>query len=130
MPFAVSGCMIMEGHVAVDVRRVPLPRAPRSGRVAAPIVTQMILGTGDAVEEQVAEDGDEQAAGAGRETDFTSLDPAIYVPLDPPLLASFEAPDGNTRYLQMSIQIMGRKQSAMDAVRQHAPAIRINADRA
>ena len=62
--------------------------------------------------------------GEAAEPVVAALDPAIYVPLEPPLLASFEQADGSTRYLQMSLQAMGRTQSEMDEVRNHAPAIR------
>ncbi|MDX1562989.1 MAG: flagellar basal body-associated FliL family protein [Gammaproteobacteria bacterium] len=87
-------------------------------QVTGPIVANM-LAPGPETDEEMAEDGE-----AEEEVDLTDLDPAIYVPLEPPLLASFEGADGQTRYLQMSVQAMGRSQAAMDAVRNHAPAIR------
>lgn len=92
-------------------------------QVTAPIVTQMFVG-GVEDEEVVDEEMAEAGEAIPEELDYTKLAPALYVPLDPPLLASFEAGDGQTRYLQMSIQLMGRKQAAIDAVRTHAPAIR------
>jgi flagellar FliL protein len=90
-----------------------------AAHVAAPIVGGMIFGSDEAADEAVTDD--EEMA---EEPDFTELDPAIYVPLDPPMLGSFEDSSGETRYLQMSIQAMGRDQGEMDAVRNHAPAIR------
>jgi flagellar FliL protein len=95
-------------------------------QLAAPLLGTLIYGDPNApVEEAVEGDEDLDAAPiAPPPVDFASLKPAIYVPLEPPLLASFEDASGGTRYLQMSIQAMGRDQKAMDAVRQHAPAIR------
>jgi flagellar FliL protein len=98
-----------------------------AAQVLAPVLSRMLIGDPDAVEEELAALEADQATdgNAGQaEVDLSELDPAIYVPLDPPMLASFEGADGQTRYLQMSIQAMGRSQSAMDAVRTHAPAIR------
>lgn len=98
-------------------------------QLAAPVLTRMLYGDPNAPVEEVAADADgaeaaEAANAANAPVDYASLDPAIYVPLDPPLLANFEDDRGMTRYLQLSLQAMGRDQKEMDAVRQHAPAIR------
>jgi flagellar protein FliL len=96
-------------------------------QLAAPVLTRMLYGDPNAPVEEVAVDAADAAADAAvdsRPVDYASLDPAIYVPLDPPLLANFEDDRGATRYLQLSLQAMGRDQEEMDAVRQHAPAIR------
>ena len=120
-PEAPPGPPVLKWAVALGVS---IFLAVLAAQVTAPIVTQMLQQSEEeaADEELAAEEAVEPAAPA--EVDFTELEPAIYVPLDPPLLASFETADGTTRYLQMSLQAMGRSQAAMDAVRQHAPAIR------
>ncbi len=97
-------------------------------QLAAPVLTRMLYGDPNAPAEAPAEGEDAAAAAAeppdAPPVDFASLDPAIYVPLDPPLLASFEDDKGSTRFLQLSVQAMGRDPDAMDAVKQHSPAIR------
>jgi len=97
-------------------------------QVSAPIVTTLILGDPNASPEEEIDDAAEAEAAAqemvAAEDAYVEQDPAIYTPLDPPLLASFTGDEGPTRYLQLSVQAMGRKQSSMDAVRTHAPALR------
>lgn len=89
-------------------------------QVTAPIVTRMVFGDPNApVEEAVEGEAGEMA----EEVPFEDRGPAVYTPLDPPLLASFEAA-GNTRYLQLSVQAMGRNVQGMDLVRTHSPALR------
>ena len=89
-------------------------------QVAAPIVTALVFGDPNAPAEEVVE-GEEADV---EPVDFEDRGPAIYVPLDPPLLASFGDDGGQTRYLQMSIEVLGRDIQEMDGVRTHAPAIR------
>jgi len=51
--------------------------------------------------------------------------PPIYLPLDPPLVATFE--DNSTvRFLQLTLEVMARDQEAIDAVQTHMPVIRNN----
>src|SRR5690606_7145267 len=56
--------------------------------------------------------------------DPASLGPALYTPLDPPLLANFVDETGATRYLQLGVQAMARNQKIIDAVQAHSPALR------
>jgi flagellar FliL protein len=91
-------------------------------QVTAPILTRMVLGDPNAPVEEVVEDEDEDGERV-EEVAFEDRGPAVYTPLDPPLLASFEA-SGSTRYLQLSVQAMGRDAQGMDLVRTHAPALR------
>ena len=88
--------------------------------IAGNFVSGMIFGGNM----EAAADADAEAEAAMAEEGAVPPEPAIYIPLDPPMLGSFEDPAGGTRYLQMSIQAMGRDQSMMDEVRTHAPAIR------
>lgn len=92
--------------------------------LAAPLLTKLIYGDPDAPAEEAVETAALIDEPAPPGEDFRSLEPAIYVPLDPPLLASFDDPDVGSRYLQLSVQAMGRSAEAMEAVRQHAPALR------
>jgi flagellar FliL protein len=50
--------------------------------------------------------------------------PAIYTPLDPPMVATFAAEDGGTRYVQLGLEAMARDQQSIDAIKKHAPALR------
>ncbi len=49
----------------------------------------------------------------------------IYYPFDPPITVSLDS-DESRKYLQVSISVMSRKESVVDAVRKHRPAIRNN----
>lgn len=89
-------------------------------QVTAPILSHMVFGDPNAPAEEAVEGEDGEMA---EEVPFEDRGPAVYMPLDPPLLASFEA-SGNTRYLQLSVQAMGRDVQGMDLVRTHAPALR------
>jgi flagellar protein FliL len=64
------------------------------------------------------------AAADGETVDPRSLGPALYTPLDPPLLANFVDDTGATRYLQIGVQAMARDQKVVDAVQAHSPALR------
>src|SRR5919109_1836178 len=97
-------------------------------QVAAPILTQMIIGQpGAAVEEsdEEAVEEEEEIAAADEEEDAESaeVEPAIYTPLDPPLVVSFAEEDG-TRFLQLTLQAMARNEHAIEGIKQHQPAIR------
>ena len=51
--------------------------------------------------------------------------PPIYLALDPPLVASID--DGESiRFLQITVEVMSRQQSALNAVVTHTPVIRNN----
>ena len=100
-------------------------------QVAAPLVTQMI-GGGHAAEG--AADGEDLADEAvaedegGEDIDLAAADapegPAIYTPLDPPFVVSFGDADGDTRFLQLTLQAMARDEHTIDEIKRHAPAIR------
>jgi len=53
------------------------------------------------------------------------LAPPIYLPLDPPLVATFEDRSA-VRFLQLTLEVMARDQEAIDAVQTHMPVIRNN----
>ena len=92
--------------------------------VIAPAINNVIYGP-----PQVAvpeEEGGSKAPADQPAVDPTMLEPALYQPLEPPLVIAFEGQDGSTRYLQMSLQVMARDPAVIDAVKTHAPAIRNN----
>ncbi len=93
--------------------------------VIAPLINNAIYGPPE-VAAPAAEGGGSKGAGEKPMVDPSALEPALYQPLEPPLVVAFEAADGATRYLQMSVQVMARDQAAIDAVKTHAPAIRNN----
>jgi flagellar FliL protein len=53
------------------------------------------------------------------------LKPAIYVPLDPPLVVNFER-NGRMGFLQATLQVMTREQAVQEAISRHMPVIRNN----
>lgn len=83
-------------------------------QIAAPFVVPLIHG--DQPTGGLAADGET--------VDPRSLGPALYTPLDPPLLANFVDDTGATRYLQLGVQAMARDQKIIDAVQAHSPALR------
>ena len=76
-----------------------------------PVVVSSESGEGEAAEEEIPPE---------------DLAEAIYTPLDPPLVINFEGSGGQTRFLQLTLQAMARDQATIDAVKNHAPAIRNN----
>jgi flagellar protein FliL len=64
----------------------------------------------------------EGAKGKGKDKDKPKV-PAIYVKLDPPFVANFEA-KGLMRFLQVSVEIMTRDAATAELVKQHDPMIR------
>jgi flagellar FliL protein len=70
-----------------------------------------------------AESGEDQKAAAGKKSDAKPKLPAIYVKLDPPFVANFEA-KGLMRFLQVSVEIMTRDPATAELIKQHDPMIR------
>ena len=65
-------------------------------------------------------------SGEGEEVEEEEeLAPAIYLPLDPPLVATFEDRSA-VRFLQLTLEVMARNQEAIEAVQAHMPVIRNN----
>ncbi len=98
-----------------------------AAQIVVPPINQMLYSdteedVGEGIEGEAVE-GEEQFL--PQETfDISELDPAIYTPLDPPLIVSLVDTAGSSRFLQLSVQIMSRSQDAIDNVRTHAPALR------
>ena len=92
-----------------------------AAQVAVPPLNDMLYGGGgEEVEE--TEEGEEMA-GTGA-VDPSQLEPAIYTPLDPPLIVSLTDAMGAARFLQLSVQAMSRSQDSIEEIRNHAPALR------
>jgi flagellar FliL protein len=113
----------------VIVGAIALFIAVLGAQVAAPLVTQMISGKGAAQKAPGEETADEQAADEDEPIELAAaapekLEPALYVPLDPPFVVSFETGDGETRFVQLTLQAMARSEKTINAIKQHAPAIR------
>ena len=98
-----------------------------AAQIVVPPINQMLYSdteedVGEGIEGEAVE-GEEQFL--PQETfDISELDPAIYTPLDPPVIVSLVDTAGSSRFLQLSVQIMSRSQDAIDNVRTHAPALR------
>ncbi|HET8699789.1 MAG TPA: flagellar basal body-associated FliL family protein [Gammaproteobacteria bacterium] len=114
--------LVIVGAIAVFI-------AVLGAQVAAPLVTQMISGKGTAQKPSGQETADDAQAGEDEPIELASaapekLEPALYVPLDPPFVVSFETGDGETRFVQLTLQAMARSEKTINAIKQHAPAIR------
>jgi flagellar FliL protein len=116
----------------VIVGAIALFVAVLGAQVAAPILTKVIEGDPsspkDAAtdEEQLAlaDDLAAQDEATANPVDEPHPDPAIYTPLDPPFVVSFEDKDGGSRFLQLTLQAMARDEHTIDQVKTHAPALR------
>lgn len=93
-----------------------------AAQIAAPPINQMLYGGADEGVEEVV-DGEEVLM-ADAPPDISELEPAIYTPLDPPLVVSLTDSAGSSRYLQLTVQAMARNQEAIEDIRAHAPALR------
>jgi flagellar protein FliL len=71
---------------------------------------------------ETSEDGKSAEGGKSNEKGKPKL-PAMYVKLDPPFVANFEA-KGLMRFLQVSVEIMTRDPATAELVKQHDPMIR------
>ena len=74
-------------------------------------------------EEQVAL-AEAAAEAAPEEKPEKPAEPAIYTPLDPPFVVSFNDEAGDTRFIQLTLQAMARSEKTIEAIKTHAPAIR------
>jgi flagellar FliL protein len=115
----------------VIVGAIALFVAVLGAQVAAPILTKIIAGDPSAAGKEEATDEaqlaladelaeDPQSEGGEEE----QLKPAIYTPLDPPFVVSFEDAEHGSRFLQLTLQAMARDEHTIDEVKTHAPALR------
>jgi len=88
--------------------------------VAAAVGATLFFLSGDDSEEEAAEEG-EAAAEIVEEPGI----PAQYVILKPEFVISFQTPS-RQRFLQVSIEVMTRSQTVVDALNFHEPMIRSN----
>lgn len=104
---------ILLGAVAVFI-------AVLGAQVTAPLITAKIAGGHKAAAAQGVE-GEEGAEG---EINLAAAGPALYTPLDPPFVVSFSDIDGDSRFLQLTLQAMARDERTIAEIKQHAPALR------
>lgn len=118
--------LVIVGAVAVFI-------AVLGAQVAAPLVTNMISGKSAAHKASGDEAADDEQAADEAPADqekpielaaAAKLEPAFYVPLDPPFVVSFEGENGETRFVQLTLQAMARSEKTIDSIKRHAPAIR------
>ncbi|MDH3977267.1 MAG: flagellar basal body-associated FliL family protein [Gammaproteobacteria bacterium] len=79
--------------------------------MACKVAAGLLPNCGEIVASETEEDVEEE------------LGPPIYLPLDPPLVATFEDKSA-VRFLQLTLEVMSRDQAAIDAVQTHMPVIR------
>jgi flagellar FliL protein len=110
----------------VIIGAVALFVAILGAQVAAPILTNMISGA-HAPAKPAAEGEEEELAladSAPVQQVETPKGPALYVPLDPPFVVSFTDDNGDTRFLQLTLQAMAREERTVQEIKTHGPAIR------
>jgi flagellar FliL protein len=115
----------------VIVGAIALFVAILGAQVAAPILTKMITGDPNAPADEAALDEEQLALAEEPEPEPVAedestepLEAAIYVPLDPPFVVSFNDENDDTRFLQLTLQAMARDEHTIEAIKTHAPAIR------
>ena len=102
----------------VIVGAIALFVAVLGAQVAAPLLTKALAGDPNAPAEDAAAEDEEQLALAeeleepvAEEEPAELREPAIYVPLDPPFVVSFNDESGDTRFLQLTLQAMARRRA-------------------
>jgi flagellar protein FliL len=115
--------------VLIIVGAIALFVAVLGAQVVAPILTEKLAHSPKADSEVTAEEEQQLAEAAPVEEADSGkpaqpLEPAIYTPLDPPFVVSFSEGGSESRFVQLSLQAMARKEKTIDAIKQHAPAIR------
>jgi|SRR5882672_7600155 len=115
----------------VIVGAIALFVAVLGAQVAAPIVNKIIAGDpakdASAEDEQqlaLADQSAEPEPAAQADAPAEKLAPALYTPLDPPFVVSFEDKAGDSRFLQLSLQAMARDEKTIDEIKTHSPALR------
>lgn len=78
---------------------------------------------GDKAEEVTEKEGEEGDEKAADEAVAPGKPKAIYEVLEPPFLTNYTV-QGRPRYLQLSLALMSREQSGIDAAKTHMPVIR------
>lgn len=84
-----------------------------SGATVAALYLVGAIGNGSTVDEH---------AGEGK---TESQKPAIYLPVEPALIANFDK-RGQVGFLQVSVELMARDQTVLDAARKHMAVVRNN----
>lgn len=85
-------------------------------------VLHMVSGKKEVAAEPVAEHKEEGAAKA-EEKASPHKEPALYDALEPAFLANYLV-GGKQHYLQLSVTVLAREQSAIDGMRTHMPLVR------
>lgn len=69
--------------------------------------------------------GDEPADGEEVvEEGAAADDPPLYTSLHPPLVVNFSDSSGDSHFMQITMEVMARDQTVINAVREHTPVIR------
>ena len=69
--------------------------------------------------------GDEPAEGEEVvEEGEAAPDPPLYTSLHPPLVVNFKDSAGDSHFMQVTMEVMARDQTVLNAVREHTPVIR------
>ncbi|MEM9657742.1 MAG: flagellar basal body-associated FliL family protein [Planctomycetota bacterium] len=96
------------------------------GKLIIMLVAAIALGGGGFFGATMFMGGDEpseEAAAAEAEPEVTGAN-ALYYPILPPLTTNFSDDVGRRRFMQVSLEVRAREQSAIDAVKDHNAVIR------
>jgi flagellar FliL protein len=76
-------------------------------------------------EDDAAAPGEKAGKGAKGKKEAKPKPPPQYLAFDPPLVVSFQD-QSSMRFLQVTVEVMGRDEATMEAVKSHMPVIRNN----
>lgn len=68
--------------------------------------------------------GDEGEGAVVAEEPMVASGPPLYTSLHPPLVVNFKDTRGDAHFMQITMEVMSREQTALNSVREHKPVIR------
>lgn len=90
--------------------------------VAALVLVAIGIFAGPAVMNMISPP--EEVEVAESEDATPAVGPAIYQSLHPPIVVNFKDAYGDPHFMQVTMEVMGRDQEAINSLREHIPAIR------
>ncbi len=75
-------------------------------------------------DESAADNAEPAADNAAAKQVAVAKSPALYTSLHPPLVVNFKDSSGASHFMQITMEVMAREQTVINAVREHTPVIR------
>lgn len=113
--------------MAEEANETETAEAPKGGMMKKLVmgVVALALVGGGVVAGMTFLGGDEPVADEASEEEVApSKDPALYTSLHPPLVVNFKDSTGSSHFMQVTMEVMARDQTIINAVREHTPVIR------